>query len=396
MAWAASPVLANCPFQLPLVQGGDSGSPAGFILSAGPDVNGAFWELGFGDPADGVGNDSNSLISGFPAFTSPTPDFRWIKLDAASNNYKVNYNWFNNGVDGCISGGSGTIVTTVMVYYIVETGGNYAIAALQGTADFGPAQNNLDLLVTGVGPNNNDVPLAPKSVAPQLANVTINDDTTITADVLPAAAGVNIFYDAGGPYAGVIDTKDLTLDQVPSCDPLAGCNGVTLNRDANVCWTGDVVAIASEAAGAAVCVGGVLDGYACDPNNPADACLAFTGTCPPGPSVVTPFGPPIPGGCTAIGGPLVSDTAVFHATKSKGFTVFTWNATEFAVSHYNIIDVTRGERQVNEQPIARLSNNDGTPTSYEFVASGKDIRGGKTFELEMVRTDGQTVRFPVE
>jgi hypothetical protein len=58
--------------------------------------------------------------------------------------------------------------------------------------------------------------------------------------------------------------------------------------------------------------------------------------------------------------------------------------------------VTRGERRINDQIIARKGANDGSVTFYEFVATGKEIRGGKHFELEMVRTDGQEILFPFE
>lgn len=114
------------------------------------------------------------------------------------------------------------------------------------------------------------------------------------------------------------------------------------------------------------------------------------------PVVTTPFGPPISGGCVLFFPDMLDDSAVARATKSRGFTIFQWDATQFAVSHYNLYDVTRGDRRINHDVIARLGNNDGSVTSYEFVATGRDIRGGKHFELEMVRTDGEKIRFAVE
>ena len=120
------------------------------------------------------------------------------------------------------------------------------------------------------------------------------------------------------------------------------------------------------------------------------------GVCPPVPPVTTPFGPPIAGSCTFISGCIVNDHAVVRATKSHGFTIFRWEATQFAVSHYNLYDVTRRQRRINHDVIARLGNNDGAVTSYEFIATGADIRGGKRFELELVRTDGEEIRFTVE
>ena len=58
--------------------------------------------------------------------------------------------------------------------------------------------------------------------------------------------------------------------------------------------------------------------------------------------------------------------------------------------------MTRGERRINHDVIALRGKNDGSVTSYEFVATGRDIRGGKRFELEMVLMDGEKIRFTVE
>jgi len=393
MAWAGSPALATCGFQIPMIQGGLFGDPPGALLNSGAThVNGFFWELGFGDPADGAGNDSNSLVSGWPAFTQADPLLRWIKGAPAAP--AVDFDWGNAGVDNCISGGAANIVSTVLVYYVIDSNEDYAIMAAQGTST--PiAHNSLDLLVTGIGPNGNDVRMGARSVAPHVTGQTRVDANCLDGNVGPATDGMFMYSDAGGPYAGVVDTSGLTLMNgvtPEACDPGTGCHLTCIERNANLCWQNSAVAIASASPPSCAFAPTIV----CDPSDPANAACfgGAAGDCLPG--VTTPFGPSIPGGCQAIGGDTVDDHAIARATKSRGFTVFTWNATQFAVSHYNVLDVTRGERRINHDVITRSGDNDGSVTSYEFVASGKDIRGGKSFVLEMVRTDGQTVRFPVE
>ena len=399
MAWAGSPVLASCPFSLEMVQGGSLGDPPGALLNNGAtDVNGFFWELGFGDPADGPGNDSNSIISGHPAFTQADPNLRWIKGAPAAP--RVAYDWFNLGVDNCISGPSTAIASTVLVYYIIDSNEDYAIVAAQGT-DVPVPHNSLDLLVTGLGPNNNDVQMGSRTVQPHITGFNIVSDSCLEADVGPAVDGMNIFSDAGGPYAGVVDVAGLGLMNggVPeACDPEVGCHLTCIARDNNLCWGGDTLAVASQAPGESFCVGGAADTLPCGPlADPSNFCAAFNGVCPPVPPVTTPFGPTIPGGCTAIGGPTVDDHAVARATRSRGFRIFRWEATQFAVSHWNLYDMTRrGGRRINDDVIARHGNNDGSVTRYEFVASRRDINRGRRFMLELVRTDGQTMEFAVE
>ena len=390
----ASPAWASCAFSLPMLQGGDTGLPAGVIASSAPEVNGFFWELGFGDPADGAGNDGNSLITGFPAFMHPDPLLRWIK--GSSRNWEVDYDWFSPGVDDCISGGSPAVASTVLVFYILDSFGDYAIAALQGTSvPF--AHYNLDLLVSGLGLNFNDVFMAKRELRPHVRFASNVSDICTRGEV---ASPLNLYFDAGGPYEGILDLTGLTLTNGGSpedCDPAIGCLLDCMVRDASLCWEGEVQVVASQTEGTSNCAGGSLDGFPCGPvADPNGFCEMFGGTCPPPPPIIVPFGPPIPGGCLFIGGPTVDDHAIARAIKNRGFTIFRWEATQFAVSHFHLYDVTRGERRINHDAIGRQGNNDGSVASYEFVAAGTDIRGGKRFELELVRTDGQKLRFAVE
>ncbi len=398
MVWSASPVRGACGFNIPMLQGGRATAPGGVLLNnQATHVNGFFWELGFGDPVDGAGNDCLSSFCGYPAFTRALVGEQWIK--GAPGAPLVSYDWRSAGTDGCISDGAVAIQSTVYAHYIIDSNDDYAIAVLQGVFDGIPLVN-LDLLVTGVGPNGNDVPMGPLEVAPLLTNATAVDCSCVEADIAPATAGMNLYFDAGGPYAGVVDVNGLSLSNAGSpeaCDPNTGCHLSCIQREANLCWEGNALAVASQAPGDSTCVGGTLDGFPCGPvDDPNDFCATLGGVCPPVPPATTPFGPPIPGSCTFVPGCNVDDHAVARATKSHGFTIFQWEATQFGVSHYNLYDVTRGDRRINHDVIALRGKNDGSVTSYEFVATGADIRGGKRFELELVRTDGQKIRFTVE
>jgi hypothetical protein len=113
--------------------------------------------------------------------------------------------------------------------------------------------------------------------------------------VAPAIEGINVYHDAGGPYAGVISTADLVLwsggAPVP-CDPGSGCTGATLSRSDSPVWEGSAEVIANQTSPEC----DLAPGVACDPEAPPEEeCFGgAAGPCNPG--VVTAFGPPIPGG----------------------------------------------------------------------------------------------------
>ncbi len=83
-----------------------------------------------------------------------------------------------------------------------------------------------------------------------------------------------------------------------------------------------------------------------------------------------------------------------RATKRRGVITFTWEATQFRVSHYNLL-VARSDRRINPAPITRAGDNEGAMVRYAYVAGDAQIRGVQRFELEMVFTNGASVRFPV-
>lgn len=212
-----SPAPATCPFSSFIAQGGILGLPPGVIRApVGVSVGGFWWELGSGDPRDGFGNDGNSAVTGYPV----TAEAPWI--DRSGGPPTVRWDWANGGVDGCLSGGAGT---GVMVFYLLDSDDNYAVAAVSGASSPAPS-HDLDRLITGEGPNGNDVVLRPRTggISPVLSNVTIAGNDVI-ADVAPAIEGMNVFFDAGGPYVDVVATEDLTLwsgGAPVACDPVTG------------------------------------------------------------------------------------------------------------------------------------------------------------------------------
>ena len=252
----------------------------------------------------------------------------------------ISWDWGNTGTDGCLSGGPGA---GAMVAYVLDEAGNYAILVVSGTSTPIPA-HNFDNIVSGVGPNGNDVTLVSPVILPTMFNVVIVDDFFIQVDIGPAngagliddffkgLGGTNIYFDAGGPYPGVVDVSDLelTIGGIPHpCDPQTGCGNVLVERDptidpfgatVDVCWVGTAHALAEPlqlgtcqptlatcssdadcgiAGFDGVCL--LAPGFSCTIGNPADCfgggagpCVADVCVAPP----PVPFGPPIPGGCT--------------------------------------------------------------------------------------------------
>ncbi len=387
----ASPALARCLFGSPIFQGGQGGGAPGGIVSATDGVTGGivglFWSIGSGDPADGAGNDQG-LRDDRDGFV----DGDIILRDAALP--RVSFDWFNTDVDGCLTDaavdapGDGA-----MAIFLLDDAGDYGVMAVTGV-DLGSdaARHDFDDINSGIGANANDIELVALSLAPVLSNVVIVDSSSITADIAPASAGINFHDDGNGPY-DLFDTSSIS----GACPTDGGCSGITITRDADLCYTGDAEVVGSLVPGAQACdCGGIMAclnycGGLC-----GGCCTNTGGTCVSDPPTVLSMAT-IPGGCVTIGGPVVDDHAFFRAAvKQKGFTVFSWDATQFAVSHWNILDVTKGERRINQDVIARKGGNDGSTVTYEFVATGRDVRGGKSFELELIRTDGQSIRFAVQ
>lgn len=305
IAWLAypSPGWAVCSFSVPVAQGGALGRPPGFILTVNPGdpVAGFWWELGMGDPALGAGNDLGSTEVAVP----PASDALWITR--AFGGPALSWNWTNAGTDGCISDGT---TAGVMIAYLIDGGDHYVIAAVDAVSTPVLA-HDFDTVITGVGPNGNDLPMVSRTdgVAPQLSSQAGDPGSgDICADVAAAIAGVNVFYDAGGPYPGVVDTSNLSLvhripgggDETPlSCDPETGCTDVCWSPARELCWQGDAGAIATEVVIGGTCFGGILHGFPCDPDDPASNCVAFGGICVPELDRVF-FGPALPGGCAPL------------------------------------------------------------------------------------------------
>lgn len=303
-----STIVGFCPFSSPIAQADPMQQPSGTLVLPDPAaaVGGFFWELGHGDPADGLGNDADSTLSGFPVGPDDAP---WIRRDLVPAG--LDWDWFFYGTDGCLSGGSGT---GVMVAYVLDNATdrpNYALLAVAGTTAPVPGHYFDDINTAG-GSSGHFVLLQPLLLIPRVTQMTLVDPGTLSVDVAGAMASVNVHDDlaGSGPYPGLVDLTAVTAlihrlpgggdeTAVPGCVP-SGCTGITLPVGRELCWEGSAMAVGHQVPGESICEGGVLDGFSCLPDNPDDGCAPLGGTCVTAPSVSVAMGPAIPGGCVEL------------------------------------------------------------------------------------------------
>ena len=429
VAWVAMPseTVANCGFNSIIGSGGFGGNPVPQFITAGGNLGGEAWEIGFGDPAIGVGNDLGA--AGGPAAGSDRPFIR--RTDNFGNplpGAALTYDWAQ-ALDNCLN--SGTIAGTGSMATLVqeEGSGDYVIMAVTGTAFAG---HDFDK----VGP----VSLAPFTLSPNITVNSILDDFAVNADVGTAASSANCLDDGanfcvGGPVplfpmgstqgSGCVvdaDCDDVlegdglgTCSTTTLCDEVistgtelfcggnptgclgdgTNCTGISLPRDAGggegtCCWDTNATVVANQSAGPAVCIGGVLDTYPCDPNNPGDACLAFAGVCPPG-ALVTVGWTDIPAGCTVIAGPSISDVVLLTpAAFNANFIRLNWSAEQFTITHFDVIAQKPNGNGRTVGQVLRQGSNDGSLQDYELIFTRGDVRGARNFTLRTFLTDGSS------
>jgi hypothetical protein len=318
---AALPARAYCPFSSPILQGGILEGPTGSLILPDPEaaLGGFLWELGHGDPADGVGNDTDSSVSGYPVGPGDAP---WIRRDLVPAS--IDWDWFFYGTDGCLSGGAGAGVVVAFVLDDAPDGPHYALMAVSGTTEPDTA-HDFDRINTGGGDAGNLVPLEPLALLPKLLSIVDVDGTHASLDVGPALASVNVHDDlaGAGPYAGLVDLSSVTglLHRAPGGgdetfipDCLDGCYDVLVPMDREVCWAGSAAAVGHTVIGDSFCEGGVMDGFPCDPERTDDACVLLDGACVTEDPVPVPMGPVIPGGCVLVERPQDLDADGFPST----------------------------------------------------------------------------------
>ncbi len=303
-----SPAAAYCPYSSPISQAGLMQQPSGTLLLPDPAaaLGGFFWELGHGDPADGMGNDADSTLSGFPVGPGDAP---WIRRDLVPAS--IDWDWFFYGTDGCLSEGAGS---GVMVAYVLDNdpvGPNYALLAVAGSSTPAPG-HDFDRINTAGGASGNFVSLQPLVLIPRVTQVTPVDASTVSVDVEAALASVNVQDDLGGsgPYPDLVDLSGVTSllhrlsgggdETVVAGCVQVGCTGITMPAGRELCWEGSAVAVGHLVPGASTCEGSELHGFTCLPDYPDDACVLLGGICVTAPSVPVAMGPAIPGGCIEL------------------------------------------------------------------------------------------------
>ena len=198
-----SPVVGFCPFSSPIAQADPMQQPSGTLVlpDAAAAVGGFFWELGHGDPADGLGNDADSTLSGFPVGPDDAP---WIRRDLVPAG--LDWDWFFYGTDGCLSGGAGTGVIVAYVLDNATDGPNYALLAVAGTTAPVPGHYFDDINTAG-GSSGHFVLLQPLLLIPRVTQVTLVGPGTLSVNVASAMASVNVHDDlaGSGPYPGLVD-----------------------------------------------------------------------------------------------------------------------------------------------------------------------------------------------
>lgn len=356
-AGAASPVLANCLFSVPIVQTGTLGGPIGSLNGVAP-FSGDFYMLGQNDVLDtqgaGSGVDCGTLCGGAG----------WIVGNT------IAWDWGNAGSDGC----PGNTAAGTFVVALQDAAGDVGIGAVSGQVVPVP---HYDLGKVGA------LQFRPPVVIPHLVNVAIVDSLSITANVEHVGAGLDQNDLGGGTYfgngnGGIVDPTGFS----GPCPDGTGCTGATIAREQNVCWTGGG-GLVDTAVTQGVCAANLAPCV----NDPSDACIMFASTCNES-TVYNSFGPSFSGGCVFIGGPVIDDTALLRRSeKNRQFRVFSFDVTQFAVSHMVLRST---DRNTFERQIARIGANDGSTVTYTVNVLQGELRGAKKFELEVVRTDGQS------
>ena len=295
---AAPPSGAACPFPSPVQQGGLLGRPPGFVTGAGPHLGGYLWELGEGDPQDGFGNDGNSAAFGEPLGA----DRPFIRRDLGPG-ASVDWDWQNDGTDGCLGEGAGR--GTVVVYLLDdESPQHYAVMVVEGSRR-PVASHDLDRIVSGLGPNGNDVAMIPRELVPRIARVRNLGRGLARVDVRPPTTALNCYDDgAGGCESPDLIHAELRLWQrdpatgfeypLVECD--GGCEDLVVHWDQDLCWHGAASLLGDRIPLGDTCVGGLLHGTPCDADARRDPCAEGLGECRRQYEYVA-MGPPVPGGC---------------------------------------------------------------------------------------------------
>lgn len=335
-------VFANCPNfgQVQVLQcySGDTDFPQD--VSASP-LFGTAWIQGAGNPAQFTGIDTGP--DNATGLGGSQADFNWIQDIAGDPQTRcIVVDWGDARMDGCPTSSS------TPVWVVVSDSFNHAMA-VSVLPTVTPEGLLFDLATVSNGTSGIfGVGLA----VGRAVHVDTASTSVSSVSVNVAALSLPVYSETGSrTLPGVqLRGKNSGLDTIQAG---SGAHSIVVDKDSDLCW--DVV----------------------------DA--GFTA----------------PLGCVRIGGLTPSQNLQnAKATLGKGQVNFSWDVSaQFDVLGFNIIqkNATKGtERAVNSTLIPISGMNDAQAASYKFSAGRNDLqatRGG--FEIEMVRTNGETSRTPV-
>lgn len=337
--FAVCPPTANQTFDL-CSGGGEitySSADAGFL-------DGKFWIQGQGTDTLGTGIDSGAW-TGHPSTGTSGADGNWITDFGLPDSRCLGFDWGSAGTDGCPDG-SGVLWVTVFDGknrgFMASVDGGLANATR--IYDFSAIING------GVSPN-----FGSTTAGLTLGRaVSVATSSTISGKVslnVSALAQPNYSETGSRTRPGTVRLHGINnaLDVLQTG---SGAQSILVDPNTDVCWE-------------------TLDG-------------GIVGVL----------------GCVHTGG-LTPSQNVQNAkvTPGRGELIFSWEVSaQFDVLGFNVIqkNVSKNtERTVNDTLIPINGQNDAQAASYNFSAGRKDLqatRGG--FEIELVRTNGETSRTP--
>jgi len=333
-------VFANCPNlgQVVVQQcfGGQTDLPVDGLGNPGPPLFGTMWVQGLANPAALAGTDSGLL-------TGDQADGNWIVDFGIDPTVRcIGIDWNDARVDGCPNFGA------PMWVVVSDSLNNAMVASVAGTSDGGsPPIGSFDF-----GLISNGVPGVFGPGTRLGRAVLVNTAATGPSSVTLGVAALNIpeYFDTARPLPGV--QLRGTSGGLPTVQSGSGSHSIAVDKDSRLCWD-------------------IVD-------------TGFTAEL----------------GCVRVGG-LTPSQNVQNAKVDlgKGKLNFSWDVSaQFDVLGFNIIqkNATKGtERTVNGSLIPINGMNDALAASYKFSAGRSELqatRGG--FEIEMVRTNGETSRTP--
>jgi hypothetical protein len=306
-------------------------------------LSGVFWMQGAGDPANDAGIDSG-IYSGLAA------DNQWLPDLGIPGHRCLAWDWSSAGTDGCPTGAPVWAIVSDNANRSMVVSAAGAGAAPVWTYDFSLTTNGPPAPIFGGATNGLQLGRA----------VHVSNSSTAAGDVTLNVAALAVpKYDETGaspgspgnrPYPGTVQLRG--VNGAPVVQTGEGAKVIAVDQDSVLCWE-------------------IADG-------------ALT----------------VPLGCVRVGGNTPSQNVLnAKASIGRGQLNFSWDVSaQFDVLGFNVIqkNATKNtESKVNDSLIPISGMNDAQAASYSFSAGRKDVkatRGG--FEIELVRTNGETSRTP--